>query len=111
MLNRQPFAFSSPDCNSISVKSGCLRICSRIQSCTSSVTRLTGPRRHGGRSICPVRLCLADIFLAQPKLTLYCSANSSSVSSPSSYVCRNFRLKSFDYVAAITIVVAENRLS
>ena len=109
MLNRQPFAFSNLACNSISVTSDCLRICSRIQSCTSPVTRLTGPRRHGGRSIWPVRLRAAEIFFAQPKLTRFCAANSSSVPSPSSYDFRNFRLKSFEYAAAINVVVALNR--
>ncbi len=82
MLSPRPWVCCSCCCNSIRVRSGCLRICSRIQSSTATVTRLTGPRRHGGRSICPVRVRRAEIFL--PSLHLPQSAPRAAPASLSS---------------------------
>jgi len=96
VLKRTPLDSASRSPSSRSVISGCRRICSPIHSAIESVTRLNGPCRQRGASISPVRVRRAEIFLAQPTLTLNRSATSSSVSSPSSYACKNFRRRSFE---------------
>ena len=78
-------ASSRPSCSSAKVISGWQRICSRNHLRTAAVTRLGRPPRQPGALISPVLVRRAEIFLAQPTLTLNRFATSSRVPSPLSY--------------------------
>src|SRR5271170_3877258 len=100
-LTATPACWSSLSCNCASVRSGSLAIqANRCWRCSSPTAALR-PGRCTRRSIDPVRVWAAEIFLAQPRLTRKSSASSSSVPSPFSYAVRNFRCKSSPYAFAI----------
>src|SRR5271170_7928223 len=100
-LTATPACWSSLSCNCASVRSGSLAIqANRCWRCSSPTAALR-PGRCTRRSIDPVRVWAAEIFLAQPRLTRKSSASSSSVPSPFSYAVRNFRRKSSPYAFAI----------